>query len=238
MVCTNAWKVFIVDDEENLCSLLSDTLENEGFKVAFAKDAEKGYRQILTFKPDVALLDVEVPKMGGFELCALLRKNYTTKNIPIIMLTVRASEIDKVAGLNAGADDYMIKPFSNRELVARIKSVLRRVKRKEINSKIKIESFCLDLDSRSAFVNKKRVELRPKEFDLLYLFLCNPNEVLRKEFIIQNIFESVSDVNVRTLDAHIKNLRHQLGNYGEHIETVFKLGYKFIAKKEIGKAKC
>jgi two-component system response regulator ResD len=169
-----------------------------------------------------------MPRIGGIELCRLLRENPQTKSIPIIMLTVESSETDKVIGLEVGADDYITKPFSGRELIARVNSLLRRANRKEEAEVIKIDGLEMNLVSRTVLLNKKQVVLRPKEFDLLYMFLKKPNVVLGREYILESVFNCQAIITTRTIDTHIKNLRHALGPWGKRIVTVFGRGFKFI----------
>jgi two-component system alkaline phosphatase synthesis response regulator PhoP len=222
-------KILVVDDEEHLRALIKDILENEGFKVTACADTESAYKKILNSKPDLILLDVDIPKIGGFELCKKIRENIQMQDLPIIMLTVKSQESDKVLGLNLGADDYITKPFSNRELVARIASVFRRIKAKKTAHKIKSGELVMDLDSKSIFLNGKEIYLRHKEFDLLYMFLLHPNEALNKEFILENVFEYNSSAQTRTINTHLKNLRQALGKWGKkHIETISKVGFKFV----------
>jgi len=221
-------KIVIVDDEEELRELVADVLEADNFKVIKCADTEEGYKRILKSKPDLAILDVKMPQIGGIELCRLLRSDPSTKNIPVIMLTVESTETDKVIGLGVGADDYITKPFSNKELVARIKALLRRVSRKQESNSIKTDGLTMNLDARTVILNSKEIKLRPKEFDLLHMFLIKPNIVLSRDFILENVFEYNVAVTTRTIDTHIKNLRQALGEWGDKIITIFGRGFKFV----------
>ncbi len=221
-------KIVVVDDDENLRTLVKDIFEHENFKVIACQDTDEGYKRILKSKPDLAILDVKMPQIGGIELCRMLRENPETKNLPIIMLTVESTETDKVIGLGVGADDYITKPFSNKELIARVKSLLRRAKRKEETNILECDGLVMNLDSRTVTLNKKVISLRPKEFDLLHTFLLKPNFVLNREYILENVFEYNVAVTTRTIDTHIKNLRQALGSWGKKIETVFGRGFKFV----------
>lgn len=224
-------KILVVDDDEHIRSLLTDVLEKENFMVIACADTEEGYMRIIKSQPDLVILDVKMPRIGGIELCRLLRENPQTKTIPIIMLTVESTETDKVIGLEVGADDYITKPFSNRELVARISSLLRRVARKDDVELIKIDGLEMNLISRTVTLNKREVTLRPKEFDLLYMFLRKPNVVLTREYILESVFNCQAALTTRTIDTHIKNLRHALGSWGRRIQTVFGRGFKFVPEK-------
>jgi DNA-binding response OmpR family regulator len=221
-------KIVVVDDDEDIRSLVKDVLEGENFKVIQCQDTDEGYKRILKSKPDLAILDIKMPQIGGIELCRLLRENSETKNMPIIMLTVESSETDKIIGFGVGADDYITKPFSNKEFVARVKSLLRRTSRKEESNILECDGLTMNLDSRTVWVNKKAVVLRPKEFDLLHTFLRRPNFVLNRDFILENVFEYNVAVTTRTIDTHIKNLRQALGPWSKRIETVFGRGFKFV----------
>ena len=222
-------KIVIVDDDEAIRELVADVLETENFKVIKCADTDEGYKRILKSKPDLVILDVKMPQIGGIELCRLLRENIETKNIPVIMLTVEATETDKVIGLGVGADDYITKPFSNRELVARVRALLRRVSRtddKTIN--LEVDGLVMNLEARTVTIKGKEVKLRPKEFDLLYMFLLKPNVVLSREYILENVFDYNIGVTTRTIDTHIKNLRQALGLWGDKINTIFGRGFKFV----------
>jgi DNA-binding response OmpR family regulator len=145
------------------------------------------------------------------------------------MLTVESTETDKVIGLGVGADDYITKPFSNRELVARIKALLRRVSRTETKDvNIEVDDLIMNLEARTVTIKGKEIKLRPKEFDLLYMFLLKPNVVLSREYILENVFDYNIGVTTRTIDTHIKNLRQALGPWGDKINTIFGRGFKFV----------
>ncbi|MDR3256709.1 MAG: response regulator transcription factor [Endomicrobium sp.] len=225
-------KIIVVDDEENLRNLVKDILENEKFKVIACQDTDEGYKRILKSKPDLALLDVNMPQIGGIELCKILRETPETKNLPIIMLTVESTETNKIIGFKTGADDYITKPFSNREFVARINSLLRRVRCKDKQHKIKYDGLVMNLDSKEVLINKEKISLRPKEFDLLRMFLLKPNIVLNREFILENVFDYNATITTRTIDTHIKSLRQMLGSWGKRIETVFGIGFKFVPSEK------
>lgn len=222
-------KIVIVDDEETIRELVGDLLESENFKVIKCADTDDGYKRILKSKPDLVILDVKMPQIGGIELCRLLRENAETKNIPVIMLTVESTETDKVIGFGVGADDYITKPFSNRELVARIRALLRRVSRvDDTNVIIETDDLVMNLEARTVTIKGKEVKLRPKEFDLLHMFLLKPNVVLSREYILENVFNYNIGVTTRTIDTHIKNLRQALGSWGDKINTIFGRGFKFV----------
>lgn len=228
-------QIIIVDDEEAIRELVADVLEKENFKVIKCADTDDGYKEILKIKPDLIILDVKMPQIGGIELCRLVRANTETKNIPVIMLTVEATEVDKVIGLEVGADDYITKPFSNKEFVARIKALLRRVMRKIEDKIFEVDDLVINLDSMLVSIKDKEIKLRPKEFDLLYVFLSKPNIVLSREYILEEVFGYNTEVTTRTLDTHIKNLRQALGIWGKKIVTVFGRGFKLVANNNYTK---
>ena len=221
-------KIIIVDDEQSVRELVSDVLEAEKFKVTKCCDTDEGYKRILKSKPDLIILDVKMPQIGGIELCRLLREEASTKDIPIIMLTVESTETDKIIGFGVGADDYITKPFSNKELVARVKALLRRTNRKPEVNLLTVDNLTMNLEARTVEIKGKEIKLRPKEFDLLHIFLLKPNNVLTREFILENVFEYNVSVTTRTIDTHIKNLRQALGDWGNKIQTIFGRGFKFV----------
>lgn len=223
-------KILVVDDEDNLRSLLTDVLEREDYLVLACADTEEGHKRILKSNPDLVILDVKVPRIGGIELCRILREDPQTKHIPVIMLTVESSETDKVIGLEAGADDYITKPFGSKELLARVNALLRRANRKDKSQDviIKVEGLEIDEKSHTVVLNKKTLKLRPKEFDMLLLFAKNKNVVFDRAYILENVFGYKIPISTRTIDTHIKNLRHSLGSFGNKIKTVFGRGFKFV----------
>ena len=222
-------KILVVDDEEHIRSFLSDLLEGEGYMVITASDTEIGYKKALKSQPDLIMLDLKMPQIGGVELCRLLRENIQTKSIPIIMLTVQSSETDKVIGLEIGADDCITKPFGAKELIARINSLLRRANRKDAVEVLNSDGLEMNLAARTVILNKKELDLRPKEFDLLHMFLKKPNIVLSREYMLESVFDVKEFIATRTIDTHIKNLRKTLGPWGKRIKTVFGRGFKFVA---------
>lgn len=226
-------KIFIVDDEEEILNLLTDVLEKNGFLVLTAKNTEDGYKGIIKSKPDLVILDLVVPNIGGVELCRLLREDHRSSHIPIIMLTVQNSEPAKVMGLTLGADDYITKPFSAKELVARINSLLRRTyEYKEKLQVLEYGALRINIQNRTVHINETPINLTPKEFDLLVLLAENPNVVVRRNIILENIFGYKHPIKTRTIDTHIRQLRKKLGKFGKKIKTVYEYGYKFVTENE------
>ena len=222
-------KILVVDDDENIVSLVTDVLEKENFKIITASDTDDGYKRAINSQPDLIILDIKMPKIGGIELCRMLRAEPRTRIIPIIMLTVESAEMDKVIGLGVGADDYISKPFGLKELVARVRALIRRVSYlQELPETIKSSNLEINVIARTIKIGKKDIYLRPKEFDLLVLFVRKPNIVLTRQHLLETVFGYSVPVPSRTVDTHIKNLRHQLGTFGEKIKTVFGCGFKFV----------
>ncbi len=220
--------VLIVDDEKTLVKALSFSLEKEGFQVEQAYDGAEGLQKAQELNPDIIVLDLMLPELDGFEVCRQLRKK---TDVPIIMLTARGEDIDKVLGLELGADDYMTKPFNSRELTARIKAILRRsLARKEESKKhIKIDRLQIDLLQHRVRVNGDEINLTSKEFALLTFLATNAGQVYSREQLLEKVWGYDYYGDVRTVDVHIRHLREKIekdpGN-PELIITVWGTGYK------------
>jgi len=217
--------ILVADDEHNIFQLAKLYLGKEGFRVLHAADGKAALQRVADDRPDLILLDIMLPELDGWEVCRRLRQD--RNDIPIIMLTARDDDVDKVVGLELGADDYVTKPFNPRELVARIKAVLRRV---EIGPKVPpaMELGNLQLDSarREVRVDDNLVSLRPKEFDLLWAFVQNKGLVLSRDQLLDSVWGYDFYGDTRTVDVHVANLREKLANSGVAIETVWGIGYK------------
>ncbi|SDF14504.1 response regulator transcription factor [Sporolituus thermophilus] len=221
-----AKRIAIVDDDKKIVALLKTYFEKEGFIVYEAYDGTEGLRLIQDKTPDIAVLDVMLPQLDGFEICRRLRRE---GNIPIIMLTARDEETDKLIGLELGADDYVVKPFSPREVVARVKAILRRSGKgtEESSGVIIAGRLAIDRDRHVAKIDDVPLELTPTEFKLLALLAGNPKRVFSRLQIIEHIQGYSFEGYERTVDAHVKNLRRKLGN-AQYIQTVYGIGYKFL----------
>ncbi len=225
-------RILLIEDEEAMLKGLQDAFEHHGFNTIVARDGETGLKLAEQDEPDLIVLDVMLPGMDGFEVCRALRKRGVA--VPILMLTARSEEIDKVVGLELGADDYMTKPFSPRELIARVKALLRRTK----NNVQPIDQFefgnvKVDFTKLKASKNGKPVELTSTEFSLLRLLIKHQNETVTREQILNKVWGYETYPNSRTVDNHILNLRQKLeANPGkpEYILTVHGLGYKFVGE--------
>lgn len=220
--------VLVVDDEKTLVKALSFNLEKEGFRVEQAYDGEEALKKVFEIKPDIVVLDLMLPEVDGFEVCRRIRKKL---EVPIIMLTARSEDIDKVLGLELGADDYLTKPFNSRELVARIKAILRRstVREEEARKLIQIGRLQVDLLQHRVRLGEQEVGLTSKEFALLSFLAANAGNVYSREQLLEQVWGYDYYGDVRTVDVHIRHLREKLekdpGN-PELIITVWGTGYK------------
>lgn len=222
--------VLIVDDDYNICELLRLYLEKEGFRVQSAGSGTLALEKIGVAMPDIVLLDIMLPGMDGMQVCKEIRK---TSDVPIIMLTAKDDTIDKVLGLELGADDYVAKPFDARELIARIKAVLRRYETKHSDSKIvKYENIIINLTTYELILGGKKAETPPKELELIYFLASNPNKVFTREQLLDEIWGYDFFGDSRTVDVHIKRLREKLEGFekGWELKTVWGVGYKFEIK--------
>jgi len=217
--------ILLVEDEERLRKVLKLYLEKEGFKVEEAEDGEEALEKFTENVYDILILDVMLPKRDGWSILRQIRK---TSDVPVIMLTARGEEDDKIFGFELGVDDYVVKPASPREIVARVKAILKRVNRKSSDI---LHDFIVDKAAREVYVMGEKVELTPKEFDLLLYLYERPNVALSREQILNAVWGYDYFGDLRTVDTHIKNLREKLGEYREYIETVRGFGYKFEVKK-------
>lgn len=223
-------KILIVEDEKDIVKMLRYNLEKEGFKVIDARDGEDAMDAAVRQRPDLILLDLMLPGMDGLEVCKALKKETKTISIPVIMLTAKSQESDKVVGLELGADDYITKPFSPRELIARIKAVLRRVNEKEKLPEIfQAGDLKIDFSKISVSVKDKPVELTSKEFELLKTLLKARGRVLSRDFLLDTIwgFDHAMEIQTRTVDVHIRTLRKKIKNASKYIITVKNYGYRF-----------
>jgi len=225
--------VLYIEDEEALCKQVGQTLTKEGFEIVCVSNGKDGFEKAQEIKPDLILLDLILPQMDGLEVCRHIRE---ALNTPIIMLTVKDEEIDRVVGLEVGADDYMGKPFSSRELVARVRAMLRRsVLIKEAAAREKRLTFPqleVDLPTRTVKVDEEAVHLTPKEFDLLYCLASHPRRVFARDEILAHVWGYPGGRgDVRTVDAHVRRLRQKLergrADHAWRIATVWGVGYRF-----------
>jgi len=224
-----AANILIVEDESSILELISLNLHQAGFNPIRAINAEYANNLVKETIPDLIVLDWMLPGMDGIEFAKRLRANSETKNIPIIMLTAKSDEDNKIKGLDVGADDYLTKPFSPKELIARIKALLRRRSPELINEPIIIDGLILDPSSHKIQINNKNIKIGPTEFKLLHFFMKNTDRVYTRNQILDKIWGSNSVIDDRTVDVHIKRLRKSLNHsgYDKLIQTVHGTGYRF-----------
>ncbi len=218
--------IFIVEDDSNIREIEMFALKNSGYMVEGFENAKDFFKRISEKKPDLVLLDIMLPDVDGMEILARLKNVPETKRIPIIMVTAKTTEIDKVKGLDTGADDYVTKPFGVMELISRVKALLRRTNDMNEDKILTLGEIKMDLDKRSVWADDKTVELTYKEFELLRLLMQNAGIVLHRDVIMERIWGADFEGESRTLDMHIKTLRQKLGGAGAHIKTVRNVGYQ------------
>lgn len=220
-------KVLIVEDEESLATLLDYNLKRENFDVMLAGDGEEAMMKIEESPPDIAILDWMLPKVSGIEVCRRIRSNPDTRNLPIIMLTARSEEADRVRGLETGADDYITKPFSTDELIARVRAVLRRIRPALVQDEVRVGDIRVDRTAHRVWRGDKEIHLGPTEFRLLDHLIQHPGRVFSREQLLNAVWGSDVYVEVRTVDVHIGRLRKALNQAkaGDPIRTVRSAGY-------------
>ncbi len=225
-------KVLVVDDDVNICELLRLYIEKDGYAVALANDGETAVKTFSEFKPDIVLLDVMLPKMDGWQVCREIRKIAET---PIIMVTAKGETFDKVLGLELGADDYVVKPFDTKEIMARIKAILRRTGTavEDDQKIIEYENLYINMTNYELKVKGEIINTPPKELELLYHFASNPNRVFTRDHLLDEVWGFDYYGDSRTVDVHIKRLREKLENVSDKwaISTVWGVGYKFETKE-------
>jgi DNA-binding response OmpR family regulator len=219
--------ILVVDDEANIQELTRLYLSNNGHDVLSAQDGEEALRVARTEGPDLMVLDLMLPKVDGFDVCRQLRRD--GDDLPIIMLTARDDDVDKIVGLELGADDYVTKPFNPRELVARVEAILRRTTGQATPSTLHLGDVVLDADAREVRVGDCAVQLRLKEFDLLTTLMEECNVVLSREQLLERVWGYDFYGDTRTVDVHIARLRDKLADSDLEIETVWGVGYKLVA---------
>ena len=227
-----AGRVLIVDDEPTIREMIGFALSRAGFSYAEAADAAQAETEVFRELPDLILLDWMLPGQTGIDFVKLLQSDPNTRSIPVIMLTARAEESDKIRGLNNGADDYVTKPFSPRELVARIEAVLRRVKIEATDERVEVDGLLLDPVSHRVTAQKQEVALGPIEFRLLHLFMTHQERAYSREQLLDLVWGRNIHVGPRTVDMHVSNLRKTLEATGHHqlIQTVRGTGYRLSAR--------
>src|SRR5574341_517646 len=221
-------RVLIVEDEPDIRGLLVHHLKREGYQVSAAAGGEEALRQVRAAPPDLVLLDLMMPAMDGLEVCRRLRQDPATAALPIVMLTAKGDELDRVLGLEIGADDYIVKPFSPKELVARVKAVLRRSRPAPGIAPIMLGTLTIDPGTHTVSVGGRVLALTPKEFDLLRALAEADGRVLSREFLLDRVwgYSRASEIESRTVDVHVRRLRVKLGPEGRRGLTVKSVGYR------------
>jgi len=227
-------KILVVDDEIDIIELVTYNLEKEGYQVTSARDGNDAITSARRNIPDIMILDLMLPGINGLEVLRILKRNIETVNIPIIMLTAKTEESDRVVGLEMGADDYITKPFSVRELVARVKAVLRRVEKREGEKPktiIKFPNLIIDAQRHEVLLKGEKIEFTSKEFNLLFCLASSPGMLISRDRLLDEVWGMDANVEPRTIDVHIKAVRSKLKKLGVYIKTIRGEGYKFEANE-------
>lgn len=216
--------IYIVEDDESIREIETIALKNSNYIVSAFENAKEFYKKLDELVPDLILLDVMLPDESGYDIVRKLRKRPATQDIPIIMVTAKTTEMDMIKGLDGGADDYIKKPFSIMELITRVKALLRRTAKEEPKL-LKLDDLVLDHERHVVTVNNDPVDLTYKEYELLRLLMGSQGIVMTREVIMRSVWDTDFEGETRTVDMHIKTLRHKLGDYGSRIKTVRNVGY-------------
>lgn len=216
--------IYIVEDDESIREIETIALKNSNYIVSAFENAKEFYKKLDELVPDLILLDVMLPDESGYDIVRKLRKRPATQDIPIIMVTAKTTEMDMIKGLDGGADDYIKKPFSIMELITRVKALLRRTAKEEPKL-LKLDDLVIDHERHVVTVNNETVDLTYKEYELLRLLMGSQGIVMTREVIMRSVWDTDFEGETRTVDMHIKTLRHKLGDYGSRIKTVRNVGY-------------
>ena len=216
--------IYIVEDDESIREIETIALKNSNYIVSAFENAKEFYKKLDELVPDLILLDVMLPDESGYDIVRKLRKRPATQDTPIIMVTAKTTEMDMIKGLDGGADDYIKKPFSIMELITRVKALLRRTAKEEPKL-LKLDDLVIDHERHVVTVNNEQVDLTYKEYELLRLLMGSQGIVMTREVIMRSVWDTDFEGETRTVDMHIKTLRHKLGDYGSRIKTVRNVGY-------------
>jgi two-component system alkaline phosphatase synthesis response regulator PhoP len=223
-------RLLVIEDERNIAELIKYNLQEAGYRVSTSPNGQDGLAQVRKKKPDLVILDLMLPELDGLEVCKIMRQNDETAAIPILMLTAKGEEADRVVGLELGADDYMTKPFSPRELVARVRAVLRRVgERPKAAALLRAGHLEVDTARHIVLVKAKQVTLTPKEYDLLIRLMTSRGRVLSRDALLESVwgYDQSLEIETRTVDMHIGQLRKKIRPESERIVTIKNVGYRF-----------
>ncbi len=222
-------KVLVVEDDPDIIHLLQYHLEQEGYKVSVAQDGQKGLKQAQEEKPDLILLDLMLPKMSGLDVCRILKGEKGTNMIPIVMLTAKSEEVDRVVGFELGADDYVTKPFSPREVLLRVKAILKRVQGEPEEKEEIVEGILtINIPRREVKIKNKEVVLTKTEFNLLLTLVKDKGRVQTREKLLDRVWGYDAAVDTRTIDTHMRRLREKMGPLADRLETIRGVGYRFL----------
>jgi two-component system phosphate regulon response regulator PhoB len=221
-------KILVADDEPDALELIEVNLKNAGYEVLVAVDGREALQKARATRPDLMLLDIMLPEMDGLEVCKALRRDAATSLLPIIMLTARAAEIDRVLGLELGADDYITKPFSPRELILRVKNVLKRPSAQTGGERIQLGGLVIDPSRHKVTYMDKPLELTATEFKLVTVLAQRKGRVQTREKLLQDVWGYNSLIDTRTIDTHMRRLRDKLGGAAQYLDTVRGVGYRFV----------
>ena len=224
--------VLVVEDEPDTAELIELHLKNDGYRVTVAGDGDQALKKVHKHMPDLVILDLMIPEITGVEVCKFIRKDPATQSIPIIMCTAKTGEIDKILGLEVGADDYVTKPFSPRELTLRVKNLIKRSDSSNVKAdeRLVIGEIVIDKNTHEVKVDGQTIDLTATEYKLLILFTEKIGRVLSREVLLRDIWGYKNDIETRTVDMHVQRLRNKLLSSGNFILTVRGFGYKFIAE--------
>ncbi len=228
-------KVLLVDDESDVTDLLAYNLKAKGFVVEAVNDPNRSVGVARTFMPDLVILDVMMPDLNGIQICRMLRADPKLKKVPVIFLTAKAEEGDRIQGLEVGADDYICKPFSTKELVLRVQSILRRLNdgAPEVPRLLQIGGIALDTERHEVTISGEPVELTATEFKLLRLLMERRGRVQTREHLLINVWNYETEIETRTVDTHVRRLREKLGSEADWVETIRGVGYR-MAERRVG----
>lgn len=219
--------IWCVEDDSSIRDIELYALNSAGFETKGFEEGTSFWNALKTEKPDLVVLDVMLPGIDGIELLSRMKKSTVYKDIPVILATAKGQEYDRIRGLDLGADDYIVKPFSIMEMVSRVKAVLRRCKPQQEEEILKLDHLVVNLKEHTVYIENQRISLTYKEFELLKLFLSHQGMVYTREQLFSQIWDMDYMGDSRTLDSHIRSLRHKLGTYGKMIETIRNVGYKW-----------
>ncbi len=222
--------ILVIEDDEDILNLLTFNLESAGYEVTTSTDGYEGLNLLKSREPDLVVLDIMLPGLDGFEICKELKRKKETASIPVVMLTARGEEVDRIVGLELGADDYVVKPFSPRELLLRIKGILGRsqtVKKDETRSQWQKDGLLVDMEAHKVTVDDEEVELTATEFKLLSELVNRQGRVHTRDQLLNRVWGYEFEGYARTVDTHIRRLRQKLGPYAAFVETVRGVGYRF-----------